>query len=607
MPRAKKKAKAAASNQDFQKKKPKIGRQARPASFTNTTVRQKQVFLPDQSRSQEQLTSTKTGLSFTDLLPRTRHHNANTRTAALNGLTNGLKLENAVAHDAIVLSPAPAIHAAATAIADENAPTRTAARNLLINVWSFLDDVQPFRSIFSTALLACLSHIRLDIRLDGARTLVALLETNRMAPEQLFADTANPLESLCDLLAVTTGVKGRTAVLDALCSLCEHVPRSDGSERVPSHASPAASQQTATENTRTPLPFYYHRSPLHVNEKHTGQLFTKFSTQLASNLIARVANLLTESFPLIETRRDKNKYTMFLSASQALFRLVTNCSPEANHKPVHRCLKLWSAEDGASQISTADIHFAGTAIHLASFDACQDFLVSALNARSYPAGLELCVANYIESCDENLAVLESWCNRFEAAAHEENANILCRSLRICEVVLKRRSRNETIVWRLLKCLPFAIQACAHGKGDAVDSETSVNVLIKLFSSSYRSLQALGSNAEQLQTTMENLVDIVCAQRLALKLNHSEVDQIVGVLAAAKMITVDEVVSFIGFCFREGNLHLAERFLMGVEAAAVNENEEKYRAIALAKALKLVSSGLNSNLTAQLERIESVVC
>ncbi|KAI0567720.1 binding protein [Gracilaria domingensis] len=606
MPRSKRKAKAAASNPDFRKKKAKLGRKARPDNFTNTTVKQKQVFVPDQSRSEEQLASTQTGLSLTDLISRTRHHNANTRTAALNALANAIKFKNATAHSAIILSPAPAINAAAVGIADENAATRTSARNLFVSVWSSLDDVQPFRSIFSTALLACLSHIRLDIRLDGARTLVALLGTNRMSSEQIFADTANPIESLCDILSVTNGVKGRTIVMETICCLSQGISNRADIENGMRKRNRDGSLQAALGKQNLSLPFYYHRSRSVVNDKQSGQLWAKLPVRLASNLITRVANLVTESFPLVETRRDANKYDMFLSASTALHRLVANCSSEVDYKPVQRCLKLWSDEDISGLVTTADINFAVTAIYLGRFDACHDFVVSASKAKSYPSGLEMCIADYIEKCDDDSEIVEAWCDRFEAAAREGNTDILCRSLRICEVVFKRGIRNGGIVFQLLACLPYAIQACLNQKRDSAYDDDTVNLFIKLFSKCYRSLRARWRDEGKMQTVVKNLIDIVCSNRLALHLDDKEVDEIVGILVASDMITADEVVSFIGFCYREGEVNLAERFLMGVEAVAHTDREQKFRAVALARALKLVNSTSNASVEAQLERIEAVV-
>ncbi|PXF40653.1 hypothetical protein BWQ96_09634 [Gracilariopsis chorda] len=604
MPRSKRKA----ATQDFQKKKTKLGRKARPDNFTNTTVKHKQVFVPDQSRSAEQLSSTQTGLPLGDLLSRTRHHNFNTRTAAFNALTNAVKFRNATAHSALILAPALGISAAAFGLGDETPAVRTASHNFLLSLWRFVSDVRPFRSIVSTALLACLSHIRLDIRLHSARALIALLGVQRISAEQLFAETANPLESLCDMLSVTTGTKGRTVVLDAVYAICgnssrnsvAHQSQTPSRDRTPR-------QRTELSSVEATLSFYYHRPRSTVTNLRGIPLCSRLSVQLATTLISRVANLTTECFPLAETRRDPAKVALLQSATQTLHQIVTMSVANVDHKPVERALILWSEEDNGARFSAPDVNLARTAIHLGMFDVCREFIISAMKVKSSVGDFEACVAEYMKGCDDVSQVLETWATRFETAAREGNMSLLSRSMKICDVVLEREDRDKTVLWQLLTCIPLAVQACTRGRKDiSAEAPSNITGLIDLFSRSYRRLAGRKQDEDELEALVRKLIDVVCTQTAAFGLEEKSVDEIVGIVVAAGLITSDAVVSFVGQCFASEKAPLAERFLMGVEAVVMNNGEERLRAVAMARTLLEVNGGVSASLRSQLQRIEAAV-
>lgn len=601
MPRSKRKA----ATQDFQKKKTKLGRKARPDNFTDTTVRRKQVFVPDQSRSAEQLSSPHTGLPLVDLLSRTRHHNANTRTAALNALTNALKVTNATAHSALTLAPSPVISAAAFALGDENPSVRTASQNLLLGLWRFVSDVRPFRSFVSTALLACLSHIRLDIRLHSARALISILQARRICAEQLFAETANPLESLCDLLSVATGAKSRTIILDAIHALCEYSSTNIGPDQLETSRERTPSESTPLSNVEATLSFYYHRPKSTASNSRGTSLCSRLSAQLAATLTSRVANLTTECFPLAETRRDAAKVALLQSATQTLHHVVTMSVANEDYKPVERALILWAKEKNRARFSAADVNLARTAIHLGMLDLCHDFLISALKAKSCAGDLEVCVAEYMKRCHDGSQVLETWTTRFEAAAREGNVSFLSRSMGICEVVLEREDSDKIALWQLLTCIPLAVQTCTRNdKNTNVEAQSSLTGMVNLFTRSYRAQAGLKKDKDKLDAVVSKLIDVVCTQTAAFGLEEKSVDEIVGVVVAAGLITSDAVVSFIGRCFAVKKARLAERFLMGVEAVAMSNSGERLRAIAVARCLLEVAGGLSVSLRSQLKRIEA---
>ncbi|CEI97797.1 Putative Pre-rRNA-processing protein ipi1 [Rhizopus microsporus] len=89
MPNARKKKQA--KNEDFQKKKLKVGKKkAVPDNFTDTSFRSKSIVLPNQSINEDKSheITTSRNLTLSDLLVRLRHPSANVKKEALLGLSD---------------------------------------------------------------------------------------------------------------------------------------------------------------------------------------------------------------------------------------------------------------------------------------------------------------------------------------------------------------------------------------------------------------------------------------------------------------------------------------------------------------------------------------
>lgn len=599
MPRSKRKA----SSQDFQKKKTKLGGRARSDNITNTKVKHKQIFVPDQSRPQHELNSTLKGLSLPELSSRTRHHNSYTRTAAFNAITNAITNANAMAHADIILTPSIALNAAAIGVGDVESVVRNAARNLLLAVWQSLKDVRPFRSVAATALLACMSHIRLDIRLHAARTFSLLHQINRQSAAQFFDGAANPLEPLCDMLKVTTSPRSKTIVLDAIFDSCDFAKNAD---HTVSNLDQAVSDTTSVSQQRKGSPFYYHRTS--VFSKQTVSLCSKLPLKITSSLISFIMHVITECFPLSESQRDTNVVNLLHSALNALLALVASTKPIDQETEITRLIGLCSRTGNGKRAKTIQVQLARIAIYVGHFDLCQKYIAEALESRDSPDGLETCIVEMLEKTENSNGVMNSWIKRFERASEDKNVSFFRRSLKICDTIFRAHEIEDKLLWRLIRSIPVALESDINTKAKGRQENALIsNKLVRMCCRCYKLLHEREADREELASIVKKLLETVCSTRVAMKMEIATWDEVVGITVAAQLIMSDTVVRFIGQCSKNGEHVVAQRFLAGIEAAVITDRGNSLRAIAVGRAIRLLDKNdAGEGFADQLIRIEAAI-
>ncbi|ORZ03535.1 Rix1 complex component [Syncephalastrum racemosum] len=166
MPNLKKKRKA--QNEDFKKKKIKVGKKKPlPDNYTNTSFATKSISLPNQSvtENKSQHATTKRNLTLIDVVSQLRHYNASVKKDALAGLQ---ELTNT--HPALVISSlSDVIYALCKLFFDEDQGVRKALINFLKD-WAPTvpkADLSPFASLLIEHTCSAMTHIFEDIRIDA--------------------------------------------------------------------------------------------------------------------------------------------------------------------------------------------------------------------------------------------------------------------------------------------------------------------------------------------------------------------------------------------------------------------------------------------------------
>lgn len=321
MVRTKRKRRAAQQQQDFAKKKKKLGKKARPDNFTNTTLHTRQIHVPNQTRAtndvilREDKQLALTGLTLTELLGRTSHHNVNTRVSALNALNNAVCNQTAVAHAALQTRMAAPAGAAGACLSDDAAAVRTAAATLLMTVLSHLVDPTSLLPATCAHILAALTHIRRDVRIHAARLLPTLFQIPTIEAKLLFPSPNSLLLTLSDLLRSAENARQKTDVLRAVCACL-------GGNRSTSKMQMILPQTKWQRESNTS--FYYHATPPRDGTRH-GALLQCMSASDVQTLLRRVCNALTDALPSNEGTMDVHG-TVVPAAVDALRAIVSPCA-----------------------------------------------------------------------------------------------------------------------------------------------------------------------------------------------------------------------------------------------------------------------------------------
>lgn len=580
------KRKAQSQKQDFIKKKVKLGKKARAENFTDTTVKQRQIFVPSQAKPHLNSYDTArplTGLLLSELISRTRHHNANTRTNAHNAICNALVEPTAVAHAPANASPAAVIAASAVGLGDEVALVRAAAKNLLLAVLRLVKDARPFQNLIATHMLACLSHIRTDVRLDAAKCLISVLDFRSLSPSDLFHNSGNPVDALCDLLAAVSKPRARTVALDAISALCEtrsHGEAVDGSAR-----------RLRNAETRR---FFYHSTQGYSEraEKAEDGLIERLSDGAISVLLTRTANICTECLPLFEARRDGAKSHLLTASARTLAALCrSNGSLACSSVAVQKTLSLWTKDESKEGLQEAQHFLARVGLSMGLYEVTAKYLTVAVRARTYMEGLSETTALFLERCDSGHSgeVAEAWCERFVKAVSRGDGNFVSECMRILSCIVRGgKAEYSASRWKVLRSMGTGLRACVstrEGGGKEDVFRRCETELAREFRVACAELMASKKDAAKMEMTGRKFVHVMCEERTAGKVDIGVIDELVGVAVLCGVVVCDEVVRFIGWCTRNERFEVAERFIAGIEWEAMGNDENRLKANALVRALR----------------------
>ncbi|KAL1917045.1 uncharacterized protein VTP21DRAFT_5243 [Calcarisporiella thermophila] len=168
-------------NEDFKKTKLKVGKKkALPDSHTDTSFKARAVVLPGQSITQDkshELVNVR-NLTLNELLIQLKHHNANTRKDAVQGLRDLFNRHpGLLAHSMSTLS-----NSIVRLFVDDDEAVRKATHAFLSEffVEMEMDHLKPFLSLFIIYTCSAMTHIHEDIRLDAVKCMDIWI---RIAPD----------------------------------------------------------------------------------------------------------------------------------------------------------------------------------------------------------------------------------------------------------------------------------------------------------------------------------------------------------------------------------------------------------------------------------------
>ncbi|CAO3642235.1 unnamed protein product [Cunninghamella blakesleeana] len=170
MPNAKKKK--AAQNEDFKKKKLKVGKaKALPDNYTNTSFTTKSISLPNQSINENKSSelTTSRNLTLTDLLIQLKHYNSSVKKDALSGLQE-LCDRNP---NLLVSSLGTIVNGIVRLFIDDDFEVRKALLKFLNESFINIDvkELEPFVPLLIIYTCSAMTHIMEDIRLDAIKLL----------------------------------------------------------------------------------------------------------------------------------------------------------------------------------------------------------------------------------------------------------------------------------------------------------------------------------------------------------------------------------------------------------------------------------------------------
>ncbi|KAG1376070.1 hypothetical protein G6F61_007918 [Rhizopus arrhizus] len=183
MPNARKKKQA--KNEDFQKKKLKVGKKKAVAdNFTDTSFRSKGIFLPNQSINEDKSheITTSRNLTLSDLLVKLRHPSANVKKEALLGLTD-ICTNNPTL---MVSSLGQIVNGLLKLFIDDDREVRKSTLNYLQETFVDIEKVelQPFMPILIMYTCSAMTHIFEDVRTDAVKFLNLWIQ---IAPETVVS------------------------------------------------------------------------------------------------------------------------------------------------------------------------------------------------------------------------------------------------------------------------------------------------------------------------------------------------------------------------------------------------------------------------------------
>ncbi|KAG2216970.1 hypothetical protein INT45_011876, partial [Circinella minor] len=168
MPNARKKK--AAKNEDFKKKKLKIGKKkALPDNFTDTSFRSKSISLPNQSITEDKSkqVTTRRNLTLTDLVTQVKHYSPGVRKDAILGLQ-----ELCATHPGTLnVSLGIVVNGILKLFVDDDREVRKALLSFLQESMPTIDKVNlaPFLPLLVMYTCSAMSHIFEDVRLDAVK------------------------------------------------------------------------------------------------------------------------------------------------------------------------------------------------------------------------------------------------------------------------------------------------------------------------------------------------------------------------------------------------------------------------------------------------------
>ncbi|KAI8886564.1 hypothetical protein K501DRAFT_243995 [Backusella circina FSU 941] len=168
MPNARKKK--AAKNEDFKKKKLKVGKKKAVAdNFTDTAFKSRSISLPNQSISEDksQEITTSRNLTLPDLLVQLKHYNSGVKKDALLGMQ-----DLCTQHPALLVSSlGSVVNGILKLFVDDDREVRKAVLNFLKETFVDIDrvELQPFMSLLVIYTCSAMTHIFEDVRLDAVK------------------------------------------------------------------------------------------------------------------------------------------------------------------------------------------------------------------------------------------------------------------------------------------------------------------------------------------------------------------------------------------------------------------------------------------------------
>ncbi|CAO3637389.1 unnamed protein product [Cunninghamella echinulata] len=170
MPNAKKKR--AAQNENFKKKKLKVGKtKALPDNYTNTSFTTKSISLPNQSITENKSSefTTSRNLTLTNLLTQLKHYNATVKKDALSGLQELCGRNPTL----LVSSLGNIVNGIVRLFIDDDFEVRKSLMKFLNETFITIDvkELEPFVPLLIIYTCSAMTHIMEDIRLDAIKLL----------------------------------------------------------------------------------------------------------------------------------------------------------------------------------------------------------------------------------------------------------------------------------------------------------------------------------------------------------------------------------------------------------------------------------------------------
>jgi hypothetical protein len=389
MPRSKRKAvaaRAAAKGTDFVKKKTKLGKRTRSDTLVDASAaRSRKIYLPPPEKGNVVALNASVGAtgkssgvrrdSLAELVVRARHYNTHARATALTAMarifsasekSSSCRDDKGVTSAAAVIAEvpdaAPVLRVGFEALQDDEAGVRIAANLVVISVLRRLTSIRPFSRMIAAQLCAALSHIRVDVRVAGARAVCSIFQLKTFHAAEIFDPrSVNPLPLLTGLLRDITTHKARSVVASAIAVL------SSWSRAQDTFSVEYGRESNVINNfdglLQSNAPFYYHcaqtdRLALMSNADPFATLpLLMLSADAAASVVVDVANLVAEYLPMYQSAGDSGQRDALLAAARALSTVVCDHSLqlETADVAVERVVKAWSDEqvDGPSPTMSA--------------------------------------------------------------------------------------------------------------------------------------------------------------------------------------------------------------------------------------------------------------